>query len=394
MQIEVHVLSPSIGLLVFDSLSAYLQSKNLPSFSKPLDITVTEPKLIVKELNKLTVLFASMPVTSKGINLDQYDMVLFSNADESLSVSTNYIVKNLPKSNCYLIANSLLDESHSLYRKVISSYADVRLCSQYWRNPEYPQYYINAENSTISRTKPLIFINGANRSWRHHVMQLIASKKLDIPMHSNISNIIHETLDAHWESKEDSIFRSTLNDIYPVSRNQSTTYYDDAIEVGIKTGHITEGTENNVATVPPGYFIMPEYFEYQCIIFPETSWQNNEVSITEKSLKCFYTKSIPWPIGGANLNKLYNSIGFKTAWNLLPKELQMYDSELDHFKRHSMMISALTWMTQNLAVLTSAEAELIRLQNKEKFLDNSLWKSTADSTWAKVMQHITLSEAR
>jgi hypothetical protein len=387
MEINVHVLSPSVALIAISALSAYLQSKN-PLFASNITINLTEPGPVEKSQDKINVLFIDMPEYSK-IRLEQYDMVLFSNADEPLIVANTYIVENLSNPNCYLIANSILHETHPLYQSVISSCYDLYKCTQYWRTPQYPQYYTNAENSMLPRTESMLFINGANRSWRHHIAQLLSEASVKIPIHSTISQIIHETDDAPWESKEDFAFRCNVNDMYPLTRNQKTSYYDDSVKVGFATNYIIEGAENNVSMVPPGYFIMPEYFKYQCIIFPETTWQNNELAMTEKSLKCFYSKSIPWPIGGANLNKLYNQIGFKTAWNLLPEHLQAYDDELDHFKRHKQTVESIKWMYRHSDILTSKDAELIRLQNKEKFLDNNLWKLTAESLLSKITKYTT-----
>ena len=380
--INVHVLNYSVGVKAFEFLNSMLQSKE-PEFKQTVSVTVSEKKLKKNNDTTVDILFVSMP-KKLTVNVDDYDLVVFSNADEPLQVASDIIIKNIHKKNCYLISNSLLTKNHALYDSVIHSSHDLLICHQYWTNPVYPQYYSLPELSKNNcRDKDLFFINGANRSWRHHFLTLLDKEKITFPLKSSISaeSIIHETNDAPWETTEDAEFRMTLNDMYPITRNTPTSYYDDSIQVGICTGFELEGLDNKTTKMPPGYFILPEYYQYKCIIFPETAWQNNELSITEKSLKCFYAESIPWPVGGANINRLYNQIGFKTAWNLLPENLKDYDQELDHFKRYEKHVTAIKWMQHNLNVLSSPAAETIRKENKQKFLDNNISQMTAEQLW-------------
>ena len=130
----------------------------------------------------------------------------------------------------------------------------------------------------------------------------------------------------------------------------------------------TIGIDGKFGKIAPGYFIMPEYFEYACVIFPESTWQNNELAITEKALKCFYTGSLPFPIGGANVNQLYNDIGFYTAWNLLPDNLKQFDQITDHVTRYQQAVVAVDWLNSNYAVFKSDQARSLINQNQYNFL--------------------------
>jgi hypothetical protein len=103
-------------------------------------------------------------------------------------------------------------------------------------------------------------------------------------------------------------------------------------------------------------------------VFPESGWQNNELNITEKALKCFYAGCLPFPVAGANVNKLYNEIGFYTAWNLLPGELKSFDSELDHDKRYHAMVECLKWFELNPTVFSSELFSEMTDSNKRNFL--------------------------
>jgi hypothetical protein len=115
---------------------------------------------------------------------------------------------------------------------------------------------------------------------------------------------------------------------------------------------------------------MPEYNQHKVIAFPETSWVNDELSVTEKALKCFYAKCLPFPVAGRHINQLYNSIGFYTAWNLLPEELQQFDYEEDHQLRYAMMVESLKWINQN--VMQSTEFDNFVNHNYNEYLNNKL----------------------
>lgn len=391
--INVHALNLSTGIKVFEFLNSMLQAHH-PEFKQQIQITISEKqseKQLENNKSTINILFVDMP-DEINVDLDSYDLVLFSNSDEPLQCATSFIVKNIHKENCYLVANSVLTNDHVLHDSVIPYLNnDLLICRQYWTNPVYPQYYSNFNLSkNFKRDKNLFFINGENRSWRHHLLTLMHREKINFELKSTISNksIIHETNDAHWESKEDAEFRSQVNKRYNITRRLQSNYYNNSIQVGLYSGCVTEGLENKVSLVPQGYFILSEYYQYRCVMFPETAWQNNELSITEKSCKCFYSGAVPWPVGGANINRLYNQIGFKTAWNLLPNHLKEYDYELDHFKRYEKLITSVKWLQDNLYVLSSKAAENISKENKQRFLDHNISQITAEQLWSAIKNSV------
>ena len=118
-----------------------------------------------------------------------------------------------------------------------------------------------------------------------------------------------------------------------------------------------------------GYFVLPEYFEYRCVVFPESSWLNSEANLTEKTLKCFYAGAMPFPIGGANANQLINQIGYYTAWNLLPDNLKKFDSIKDHRKRYQGAINALKWLADHSEVFDSINSQQMLQENRINFFD-------------------------
>ena len=170
----------------------------------------------------------------------------------------------------------------------------------------------------------------------------------DLTVKSAISNVIHETNDCFFESNEDRKFREWLNDHYPITRNARTSYYDDSISCGI---------DNKMGNIPPGYFMLDEYYNHNCVIFPESSWINHEFCITEKIIKCFYARTFPLPVAGSHVNQLYKNLGFYTAWNLLPDDLQKYDSIDDHILRYEQICIAIKYFNNNPEVFETEQAK-------------------------------------
>ena len=372
-KIKVHLINSSVGLKIFNFLMSKLQSENNNQLPISIEFVDADHKF-TQEADTVHVLFASMP-EQLSVNTSDYDVVLFSNADEPLSVSTEVIASHITKPNCYLISNSLLTENHALWDSVIPVSHDLFLCVQYWLNPSYPQYYSLNDYKKYNRSDNFIFINGENRSWRKYVQSLLSEAIPEIKVISNISDIISETKQSAWESQEDSVFREFVNTQYNAVVVDGVDHcLIGDIEVGLGIDFAEPGIENRVGFVSPGYFVMPEYHQYKCVMFPETQWQNNEVALTEKILKCCVSRAIPWPVGGANINKIYNQHGFRTAWNLLPTDLREYDSELDHCQRHKKMILAMKWLHNNSYVLYSSEANELCDYNYHTFLDNRLFE--------------------
>ena len=124
--------------------------------------------------------------------------------------------------------------------------------------------------------------------------------------------------------------------------------------------------------MPPGYFIIDEFWDYQCVVYPETNFVNDSIHLTEKICKAAITRSIPWPIGGAHIDVLYNQLGVKTAWNLLPDHLKSYNYEKNHVKRYTQCVEAIRWMGEHPEVLVGPEANAIREHNYTWMFANTI----------------------
>jgi hypothetical protein len=369
MKINLTIKNNGIGFQIFDAWYGLLQSL-MPNYESPVKIHVNAPHLS----EDFNILCDYMPVGYSEQQLAKYDLILFCNGGEPLIVSTEAMGNLINRENVYLITNSYLTESHPLKHKAIWFPHNLQTCRDYWTRHFYPQYYENIKNRLIDRKTELIAINGSVRTNRHYFFKLLEQQIPNILQLSTIGTTIHKLNDARWESVEDTQFREWVNDCYrDNSIPEPDHYYDLCSTIGI---------DGKFGEINPGYFIMPEYFEYACVIFPESTWQNNELAITEKALKCFYTGSLPFPIGGANVNQLYNDIGFYTAWNLLPDDLKQFDQITDHVIRYQQAVVAIDWLNYNYAVFKSDQARSLINQNQYNFLicacDNSSIKQWHD----------------
>jgi hypothetical protein len=369
MKILISKLSDGVGHLILDAWHAYQQHLLDVSHNYRLGIEYEITDVVVKftkhdyNLTILLLYFESAPDHNLSHEVfEQYDLILICNGGEPLMVC-NPLIKDFiqQKPNVYLIANSYLQSEHCMVNKTIWFPHNVQTCRDYWTRHYYPQYFENQNFSKLARKNTLYFINGANRAHRHFFIELCQQKQLKIPIQNSMGSKIIEIGDSQWESQHDQAFREDLSMRYETVWPQmgDYTYYDNNVWVGI---------QQRFGSIPMGYFLLPLYFENFCVVFPESGWQNNELNITEKALKCFYAGSLPFPIGGANVNKLYNNVGFYTAWNLLPTHLQLFDSELDHEVRYCAIVECLKWIEQNPQIFHSDKFREMTAANKINFL--------------------------
>jgi hypothetical protein len=356
MKINITVHQGSIGLQVFDRYYAYRQSLNRNNqYLSDISINFTAPKS-----DAINVAYSCMP-QEQFCNPDDYDLILLENAGEPLEVATPYIATALNSDKTYFMCGAFLEPTHPLIDKIIPYNHNIRLFHDSQTRGFYPQYYDRALNK-LDNKNGMCFINGANRSWRNYFIDQLQEYSNTISIRSSLTTRIAETPDCQFEDTYDKTFREIVNTKYQTYYIDNS-YYDNGIKIGINSSH---------GSVPPGYFLLDEYYQHHCVIFPETAWINNQLFMTEKIFKCFVSKSIPFPIGGANIHRLYNQYGYQTAWNLLPVEHQAFDSILDHVDRYQQIIEAIQWLDQHNQVFLSETADNIREQNQNNFFKNTL----------------------
>jgi hypothetical protein len=354
MKINIDFEYSSIGIQIFDSLYAYRQSLN-SECSSDWKITFNQAELP----NDCSVLFAVAPSDLSVEEVKKYDLVFMCNGGEPLTVATPAMTELIKQDNTYLIANSFLTRSHQLVNKVFTWPDAIMQCRDYWCRHFYPQYFENLRNTNQKKKWPITAINGQNRTWRHWLFSELLTTVPNINIVSNISSSIEKLNDPHWASNEDIEFHKWINAHFEDTIPEPDSYYANSKCIGI---------QGKFGDMPPGYFIMSEYWQSECVLWPESTWQNNELCITEKACKCFYSQTIPWPVGGANIHALYNEQGFNTAWNLLPPEHREFDSILDHKERYHALVRALHWASKNPGIFSSDQAKSILHSNQTHFL--------------------------
>jgi hypothetical protein len=311
----------------------------------------------------LNIAFLSMPTSTltSTIDVNKYDFVFVDNAAEHLQVCTPGIVELLTHSNVYFISGAFLEDSHNLSSKNIPFNICIRMFHDAMTRGFYPQYYWRTDQKT-QPTKNMIYINGANNSWRQYFVDLLKSSTAPVDIKTSLGTDVIETAECMFEDTHDRTFREMLDTRYPRGIVMDYSYYDRSIKVGI---------DQRFGTLPPGQFLIDEYYQYHCVIFPESGWINNQHFATEKIYKCFVAGTIPFPISGVRTHQMYNAHGYQTAWNLLPTELQEFDNEWDHTVRYKKILQAIEWLETSNALI-SDHAQNIREQNQINFYKNTI----------------------
>jgi hypothetical protein len=331
---KINVVSQKFrtGPQIFDELNGYYQSLD-KNFQSKHQIKLYQPS--IDPTADINVLMKYMP--EKNIELlDLYDLILLDNAQEPISVSTQVMLDTLQLSHCYIVTGSILHSDHQYYNKFLSdSYCLNAHINLFWSQSFYPHSYELLKLKETARDGVACFINGGNRSWRHHFQTVLSKNESRVYIHNAMteSNTIVETDDSFFESAEDQLFRDWVNEEYPIKRNVMGSFVSTLIGIDGKFGDI-----------PRCYRLMDLYFKYKFIIAPESTYLNDCIHINEKAMKCFVSGSLPFPIGGSNTNRLYNDTGFFTAWNLLPDELKQFDAIKDHQVRFEKAVQAISWL--------------------------------------------------
>lgn len=343
------------NIRMFDSWVALQQSKN-KKYQLGMKINIS-PGHFEADLN---IMYYYLPRNLSDEEVQKYDLVIMSNDGEPIEVASSDMFKYTTGefSNVYLMVNALVDKDHVLHDRILWYTPSWQLSMNCWMQEYYPQRFENAELSKLPRAPTIAGINGSLRANRYHFARLLHQRLPDIQYQSNLSTNVYKLKTCAWESDEDVEFREYINNLYQTNE-EPQGYVGNRINIGF---------DQRYGEVPGGYFIMPEYYKHSCIIFPESSWVNHTLAPTEKAHKCFYAGSLPFPVAGAGANQKYNSIGFFTAWNLLPDKLKEFDSIQNHHDRFVRAIDAIEWLHANPGVFQSELFYELTTRNKLNLL--------------------------
>jgi len=359
--INIHVLTESVGLQVFDRWYAYRQSQNAEDgYRSDVEITFGEPTK-----NCVNVAYAYMP--EEWVNPHDYDLILYENCSEGLEVATEEIRGGIIQGAAYFLSGAYTSTRQRFHGDIIPWSLCHGLFLDRHTRGFYPGFYDRTRRLPRSR-HAMWYINGQRRTWRQFALETIKNKVPDLIVRDTISQEIWPTELSLFESNEDTKFRLYLDDgDMPL---EQIDYYSSALPMGIN---------QKFGTISRGWFVMPEYYNYYCTVFPESTWMNSEIQPNEKFFKCCLARSIPFPLGGADTHALYNFYGFETAWNLLPAELREFDSVLDHITRYRKIAEAIEWLDKNPDIFVSVHADQIREKNYTRLFEPSFDITTMEA---------------
>ena len=349
---------------MFDYYYAYNQSRN-KSNNYRADCEIKIGKNMPIEAGAVNIGYYHMP--GNRVDSDKFDFLIVDGGQHHLEVCTPEMYRAFVElENCYFLTASVVVNDYPRADKMLF-FPNIIIVRDYLTRPFYPQYY-DYDSQKINKNKQnMIYINGQNRPHRQYMMDLLGSiADTAVTIKQNNYTATSKLNDSFFETEQDTKFREFVNNYCTNQDNidqKTQKYYDRSIQIGI---------DQKFGRIPPGFFIIDEYLAHHCVIFPETTWLNDEVWITEKLLKCAITRSIPWPIAGANTDVLYNQLGFQTAWNLLPKQLQSYNYEKDHIARYRMCAESIKWMAEHPEILVSDQAQDLVEHNFNYFFSNTI----------------------
>jgi len=362
MKLNFVIEKDSVGLQTLDWFYAHRQFINShKNYKSDFEIVFNEQ---FEKCDK-NILYTNMCEQIQH-NIHDFDLVLIDNAGESLEVSTPFMKDTVEKyPHVFLLCGAFVPTEHPLHYKIIPYNHCLQRFRKSYTEGFYPNFYESPTNLSLRERKHnFYFIGGANRSWRWYFSEQLKSKCNFVDQRPNQRRLI-KTLDCQFETDHDTAFRNFVNrDIeYHPDEEVDLHYYSDTVYAGInrKFGEIAQGL-----------FLLPQYREYRCVIFPESGWINNQFFMTEKVFKCFVAECLPMPISGSNTCKFYREHGFYTLLDLCPASLQQVDQIENHVERYQAMIEVIQWVNDHISVLYSEEAQHMVKSNKNNLFDCKL----------------------
>lgn len=347
-----------LGLEVFDYLMGYWQYVT--------DYQITPSiKFDLPAADSYNILFLSLPERLPH-NLDQYDLVLLDNTDEPFGRGTDAMLEIMNQApHARLLCNAILPRDHAWHNRIVSTCIMWELHRRYYTMSAYPQRY---EFINSNPPQGIVYINGKNRSVREHLSTVIQHYAPSVVHHNDVhQGTIFDTEVNFAESSQDTEFRIWADQTY--SNNQ---YNNNPPE--LRWPPLPAGINGRFGATLWEDRFLDVFRNNQIIVYPETTWTNQQLSLNEKSLKCFLHQRLPMMVGGAATHRMYNDIGFCTAWNLLPPEYQEFDSVLDHRERYIKQAQAIDWLSKNLDIYHSDRAQTMLINNQARSI---VYSSTA-----------------
>lgn len=362
MKINIIGAIETIADQFFDYFYAYQQSLDQSDYACKIEISLDSapsPGCI-----NILLIYVGGEIVYE--DLKKFDLILLDNGCEPLETAGAAWVDLLHEyPNAYLLSGGYLGKKHRLSDRVISYNHNLTWFTDSMTRPFYPHHFSLKKSINFDK-KNMIFINGTNRAWRAYFLDLLKGSVMpDIDLRNVVKSKPSKVLDCQFESSHDTEFREWINTYIVNEDVQQINNLDNRMRIPI-------GRNEKFGRMYPGFILIDEYFQYQCIVYPETPWINNQLMMTEKTWKCCLAGTIPWPISGANFHRLMNERGFRTAIDLLPDNYKKFDSIEDHKERYRAQVAAIKYASMHPEIWNSERAINIREQNFRKLWINDI----------------------
>jgi len=277
-----------------------------------------------------------------------YDHYFVENGNEHLSV-LGKAKRLVDEQKADLLYGSYLHKKHPLFDRTISMAGSTNLSNIFYTSPFY---FTSLLFKKQHRDKNLTFINGENRSVRHYFLDQV-SKYMDLVINNSQSTI--KTNLTGYYNNADNIFANYCNNLYDID-NSPTNH--------ISTNIISFGKFGQTRL---SYEPLPEYFTSRCMVYPETTFYNWEIFITEKTWKCVKAKTHWIIFAGAGSYEVMREVGLRSIIELCPDSMNDFDSIEDHILRIEKISKCCEYISNNSSIFDSSEAHNMLELNYENF---------------------------
>jgi len=287
-----------------------------------------------------------------------FDYYFVENAGHPLQVMGN-AKKFIDQGSADLLIGSFLHANHELYNRTLSFPEDFVNCNTWYTNPNY---FTSNLFKTKQKKHNLTFITGKNRSVRQYLTEEL-SKHCNVVIDKD-TNIVKTQCNS-FASDEDNYFVNYCNDRYnAVSAKLADTSKKHELEQVIRFGKDGKFGKSTL-----GYCPLEEYFTSKCIVYPETTFYNWELLITEKTWKCIKANTHWIMFSGAGSYEIMRELGFRSIVELCPDRINNFDSETDHICRIQKIAECCNYLQtmDSLNIFDSSEAQNILKNNYENF---------------------------
>jgi hypothetical protein len=173
MVMKINVQSSNkdlVGLMIFDFVQAW-HHNNHWNQEPGLSWILTDPGDFRQDyLNVLYIdIHANTFSKEQLATADRYDLIFVDNHADPLVTSSQLAVEILENfDHAYMVIDSYLHPNHTYSQRHVPVFQDHYVIKEFWLDPKYPTAYLVEQYKNTIRDQDIVYINGANRSWRQY----------------------------------------------------------------------------------------------------------------------------------------------------------------------------------------------------------------------------------